>query len=84
MMMSKLLVSEDEETVSHACWSLSHVIDGPSSPFNENVKPQMTVARCEDLTKPLLLLLDSPSWRITKPALRVLGNIVCSDGVVSA
>ena len=80
----QLLSLEDEETVSHACWSLSHVIDGPSSPFAETCLPLMTVERCEELTRPLIVLLGHSSWRITKPALRVLGNIVCSDGVVSA
>lgn len=68
--------------MSHACWSLSHVIDGPSSPFSESSQPPMSVDRCEELTRPLIVLLGHSSWRITKPALRVLGNIVCSDGVV--
>ena len=69
--LSLLLRSVDTEVLSHACWAVSHLCDGPSSHI------QAVVAA--DLCKRLVELLNHKSWRVTKPALRAIGNIVCAE-----
>ena len=57
--------------VSHVCWALSHLCDGPSRYVDQVVRSQV----CQ----PLVKLLEHRSWRVTKPALRTIGNIVCAE-----
>eukprot|EP00924_Labyrinthula_sp_SR-Ha-C_P015035 maker-scaffold_9-snap-gene-6.50-mRNA-1 protein AED:0.01 eAED:0.01 QI:97/0.66/0.5/1/1/1/4/0/934 len=62
---------EDAEVLSHACWALSHLCDG-SSLYIANVVRSNVCVR-------LVALLSSKHWRVVKPALRTVGNIVCAE-----
>ncbi|EEC46845.1 predicted protein, partial [Phaeodactylum tricornutum CCAP 1055/1] len=86
--LRRLLRMSDAEVLSYTCWTLSHLCDGPSShiaavvttPYDSGAPPGGLVPRLVDL-------LMHPSWRVTKPALRTIGNIVCaecSDDALSA
>jgi len=77
--LRRLLRTSDTEVLSYTCWTLSHLCDGPSSHI-------AAVVTTEDLKGPkcglvprLVELLMHPSWRVTKPALRTIGNIVCAE-----
>ena len=63
--------STDADVISHACWALSHLCDGPSP----HVQSVVGADVCEALT----VLLSHRSWRVVKPALRTIGNIVCAE-----
>eukprot|EP00948_MAST-09A_sp_MAST-9A-sp1_P000553 g553.t1 len=67
----KVLLRDDTEVLSHACWALSHLCDGPSP----HVQAVVNVNVC----KRLVNLLKHRSWRVVKPALRTIGNIVCAE-----
>jgi len=67
----KVLQRDDTEVLSHACWALSHLCDGPSP----HVQAVVNVNVC----KRLVNLLKYRSWRVVKPALRTIGNIVCAE-----
>ncbi len=69
-----LLTSEDSEVLSHTCWALSHMCDGPSA----HIKVVVDANICWRLVE----LLQHRSWRVTKPALRTIGNIVCAEDEV--
>ena len=69
-----LLRSEDSEVLSHTCWALSHLCDGPSA----HIKVVVEANFCWRLVE----LLQHRSWRVTKPALRTIGNIVCAEDEV--
>ena len=57
----------DTEVLSHACWALSHLCDGPS--------PHVQAVVRADVCRRLVQLLRHSSWRVVKPALRTIGNI---------
>lgn len=62
------------------CWTLSHLCDGPSSHIAEVVTSSKDPkAPKGGLVPRLVELLVHPSWRVTKPALRTIGNIVCAE-----
>lgn len=69
--LSKLLASSDSEVLSHTCWALSHLCDGPSA----HIKAVVEAGTCWRLVE----LLMHRSWRVAKPALRTIGNIVCAE-----
>ena len=69
--LSHIIYNEDTEVQSHGCWALSHLCDGPS-PFVEEVVASNVCAK-------LIELLEHRSWRVSKPALRTIGNIVCAE-----
>ena len=69
-----LLRSEDSEVLSHTCWALSHLCDGPSA----HIKVVVEANLCWRLVE----LLQHRSWRVIKPALRTIGNIVCAEDEV--
>jgi len=69
--LAALLQSADAEVLSHACWALSHLCDGPSAHISAVVGA--------DVCWRLVQLLTHRSWRVTKPALRTIGNIVCAE-----
>ncbi|CAN0165483.1 unnamed protein product, partial [Discosporangium mesarthrocarpum] len=56
---------------SHTCWALSHLCDGLSTHIRAVVEA--------DICWRLVELLMHRSWRVTKPALRTIGNIVCAE-----
>ncbi len=78
--LRRLLRMADSEVLSYTCWTLSHLCDGPSSHIAEVVttKDESKVPR-GGLVPRLVELLLHPSWRVTKPALRTIGNIVCAE-----
>ena len=67
-----VLQKDDTEVLNHACWALSHICDGPSPHVG-------AVVDCPDLASRLVELLTHKSWRVVKPALRTVGNIVCAE-----
>ncbi|GLD96124.1 hypothetical protein PINS_up004802 [Pythium insidiosum] len=69
--LAKMLTSTDTEILSHVCWAFSHLCDGPSSHIQAVVD--------SDVCFRLVELLSHSSWRVTKPALRAIGNIVCAE-----
>jgi importin subunit alpha-6/7 len=78
--LRRLLRMADSEVLSYTCWTLSHLCDGPSSHIAEVVttKDESKAPR-GGLVPRLVELLLHPSWRVTKPALRTIGNIVCAE-----
>lgn len=78
--LKRLLNTTDSETLSYTCWTLSHLCDGPSSHIAAVVTTRDTTkAPPGGLVPRLVELLVHPSWRVTKPALRTIGNIVCAE-----
>ncbi|CAN0430860.1 unnamed protein product, partial [Ectocarpus sp. 12 AP-2014] len=69
--LSKLLQHTDSEILSHTCWALSHLCDGLST----HIRAVVDANICWRLVE----LLKHRSWRVTKPALRTIGNIVCAE-----
>ncbi|RLN14964.1 hypothetical protein BBI17_006600 [Phytophthora kernoviae] len=69
--LAKMLTSTDTEILSHVCWAFSHLCDGPSTHIQAVVD--------SDVCFRLVELLGHSSWRVTKPALRAIGNIVCAE-----
>eukprot|EP00943_MAST-04B_sp_MAST-4B-sp1_P009341 g9341.t1 len=67
----KAIVNDDTEVLSHVCWALSHLCDGPSRYVEQVVH--------SNVCQRLITLLEHRSWRVTKPALRTIGNIVCAE-----
>jgi hypothetical protein len=78
--LRRLLFSGDADVLSHTCWAFSHLCDGPSVHIAAVVCDN-TVDGATHMTIPqrLVELLLHPSWRVTKPALRTIGNIVCAE-----
>jgi hypothetical protein len=78
--LRRLLQSSDSEVLSYTCWTLSHLCDGPSSHIAAVVT---TLPKAKGpkggLVPRLVELLMHLSWRVTKPALRTIGNIVCAE-----
>jgi len=78
--LRRLLRMADSEVLSYTCWTLSHLCDGPSSHIAEVVTTKdESKAPKGGLVPRLVELLLHPSWRVTKPALRTIGNIVCAE-----
>ena len=77
--LRRLLRLADSEVLSYTCWTLSHLCDGPSSHIAEVVTSKDPKAARGGLVPRLVELLSHPSWRVTKPALRTIGNIVCAE-----
>lgn len=75
----RVIQSDDGDILSYTCWSLSHLCDGPAS----NIAAVVTSADEKDplggLVPRLVELLHHTNWRVTKPALRTIGNIVCAE-----
>lgn len=78
-LLRRLLHMSDSEVLSYTCWTLSHLCDGPSSHIAEVVTSQDSNSPRGGLVPRLVELLLHPSWRVTKPALRTIGNIVCAE-----
>lgn len=79
--LRRLLRSTDSEVISYTCWTLSHLCDGPASHIAAVVTtpPNLKNAKPGGLVPRLVELLSHLSWRVTKPALRTIGNIVCAE-----
>lgn len=70
-LLSRLLFSQDPETVTDACWALSYISDGP----NDRIQAVLT----HGVAPRLVELLGSPNAAVQTPALRAVGNIVTGD-----
>jgi importin subunit alpha-6/7 len=77
--LKRLLRCSDAEVLSYTCWTLSHLCDGPSSHIAAVVTSEDPKDPKCGLVPRLVELLIHPSWRVTKPALRTIGNIVCAE-----
>lgn len=77
--LRRLLWMSDAEVLSYTCWTLSHLCDGPSSHISAVVTTRDQKAPRGGLVPRLVELLGHSSWRVTKPALRTIGNIVCAE-----
>jgi importin subunit alpha-1 len=77
--LRRLLRMADSEVLSYTCWTLSHLCDGPSSHIAAVVTTKDPNAPKGGLVPRLVELLLHASWRVTKPALRTIGNIVCAE-----
>jgi hypothetical protein len=77
--LRRLLRMADAEVLSYTCWTLSHLCDGPSSHIFAVVTTRDLKALRGGLVPRLVELLGHGSWRVTKPALRTIGNIVCAE-----
>jgi hypothetical protein len=70
--LKRFLKSSDSEVLSYTCWTLSHLCDSASH-------IAVVVTPDGGLVPRLVELLLHASWRVTKPALRTIGNIVCAE-----
>lgn len=70
-LLSRLLFSNDMETVTDACWALSYMSDGP----NDRIDAVISAGVAPRLVE--LLGNNTPS--VQTPALRTVGNIVTGD-----
>jgi len=77
--LRRLLYLADAEVLSYTCWTLSHLCDGPSSHIAAVVTSPDLNQVPGGLVPRLVELLVHQSWRVTKPALRTIGNIVCAE-----
>mmetsp|Transcript_10203 Transcript_10203/g.14639 ORF Transcript_10203/g.14639 Transcript_10203/m.14639 type:complete len:778 (-) Transcript_10203:83-2416(-) len=77
--LRRLLNMADVEVLSYTCWTLSHLCDGPSSHISAVVTSKEPKITRGGLVPRLVELLGHSSWRVTKPALRTIGNIVCAE-----
>jgi Armadillo/beta-catenin-like repeat len=79
----RLLHMTDADVLSYICWCLSYLCDGPASHIAAVVTtPPDRLSKKHPvggLVPRLVELLLHPSWRVTKPALRTIGNIVCAE-----
>mmetsp|Transcript_22734 Transcript_22734/g.34695 ORF Transcript_22734/g.34695 Transcript_22734/m.34695 type:complete len:985 (-) Transcript_22734:36-2990(-) len=75
----RLIKLDDGDILSYTCWALSHLCDGPAS----NIAAVVTSLDLNEtpggLVPRLVELLHHNNWRVTKPALRTIGNIVCAE-----
>eukprot|EP00557_Chaetoceros_sp_GSL56_P003529 CAMPEP_0176489156 /NCGR_PEP_ID=MMETSP0200_2-20121128/7126_1 /TAXON_ID=947934 /ORGANISM="Chaetoceros sp., Strain GSL56" /LENGTH=1024 /DNA_ID=CAMNT_0017886255 /DNA_START=213 /DNA_END=3287 /DNA_ORIENTATION=+ len=77
--LRRLLQFDDDDILSYTCWSLSHLCDGPATNIASIVTTQDPNAPSGGLVPRLVELLHHKNWRVTKPALRTIGNIVCAE-----
>ncbi|KAK9215241.1 hypothetical protein WN944_007245 [Citrus x changshan-huyou] len=69
--LAQLIHLDDEEVLSHACWTLSYLSDGT----NDKIQVVIEAGVCRRLVE----LLGHPSPLVLTPALRIVGNIVTGD-----
>jgi hypothetical protein len=85
--LKRLLHMEDWEVLTFACWTLSHVCDGPASNINAVLYSGNPTKKkgCQffdpekGLVPRLIELLLHPYPKVVKPALRTIGNVVCAE-----
>lgn len=77
--LKRLLGSTDHEILNYTCWALSHLCDSTAS----LIAAVVTTTNSKDppcgLVPRLVELLHHENWKVTKPALRTIGNIVCAE-----
>lgn len=85
--LRRLLNMDDWEVLTYACWTLSHVCDGPPSNINAVLYSETPVKNKDSgffdpekgLVPRLIELLLHPYPKVVKPALRTIGNVVCAE-----
>jgi len=77
--LRRLLGSVDNDILNYTCWALSHLCDGPASHIAAVVTTKTPKEAPCGLVPRLVQLLHHENWRVTKPALRTIGNIVCAE-----
>ena len=77
--LRRLLNIDDDDILSYSCWSLSHLCDGPASNIAAVVTSPDPTDPPGGLVPRLVELLHHGNWRVTKPSLRAIGNIVCAE-----
>ena len=75
--LTRLLSSTDADTLSYICWALSHLCDGPTTNITYVVTYPTDIKG--GLVPRLVQLLSHTNWKVIKPALRTIGNIVCAE-----
>lgn len=70
-LLSRLIFSQDIETVTDACWALSYISDGP----NDRIQSVLEAG----VSPRLVELLGNEQSSVQTPALRTVGNIVTGD-----
>lgn len=71
--MAQLLYEDDPETLSHCCWSVAFLADGP----NDKIQKIIDGGLCRRMVE----LLMHPDKRVVAPALRAVGNVLTGDDV---
>jgi hypothetical protein len=69
--LARLVMSNDAETVTDACWALSYISDGP----NDRIQAVLDTG----VAPQLVHLLSQGNTSVQTPALRTVGNIVTGD-----
>ena len=77
--IGRVMQTDDDDILSYTCWSLSHLCDGPPSNIAAVVTSADANSPSGGLVPRLVELLHHQNWRVTKPALRTIGNIVCAE-----
>ena len=85
--LRRLLYMEDWEVLTFACWTLSHMCDGPTSNINAVLYSETPTKKKgssyydpeKGLVPRLIELLLHPYPKVVKPALRTIGNVVCAE-----
>jgi len=75
-MMHKLVMMDDAEVITDACWALSYISDD-SGPTNHKIQ---AVVNCGAVPR-LVQYLNHHNTGVQVPALRCVGNIVTGDDV---
>jgi len=71
--LAQLLHSDDTEILSHCCWSIAYLADGP----NHKIQRIVDAGLCRRLVE----LLMHPDKKVVAPALRAVGNTLTGDDV---
>ncbi|MCI04376.1 importin subunit alpha-1-like, partial [Trifolium medium] len=69
--LQRLILSDDPEVLTDACWALSYLSDSTNDKIQEIIEA--------GVCGPLVQILQHPSPSVLIPAVRTVGNIVTGD-----